>query len=377
MKAFPSDRLHESVAHWMYDPNVVGLDMRYKVTGGRVTREWAICVQVLEKKRTSALAVGELHIPPTVETLTVDPGTSAARTLTPTDVIEVAPPTLCSGYLGWYARPAWGGLGIGIRSHDGKEWLDGTMAVADWGGVRRIFTAGHCLNTLRSDDGSVTEEKMEPSKFIYQPPNGYELHPPGKWSSRNMKIGKVENSYPLFVYPAGAEGPFYFNTYDLAWAIPKRAATSYAIGPEGLCAFWPQPSQSVRITDIATISQQADLETYKGSAYGLRVGFVGAKTGMHEGLIKNAYALIKAFGDDRANFYCFRGVVRVEVTSGEKPDNGDSGSMLVGLGSKMGTGLGIAVSVSSNAAYFSRIPTANPGGALLHQPKFAPGPLPQ
>ncbi|MEU8436918.1 hypothetical protein AB0F18_29235 [Streptomyces sp. NPDC029216] len=376
MKAFPSDRLHESVAHWLYDPNVVGLDMRHKVTGGRVTREWAICVQVLEKKPTSALAVGELHIPPTVETLTVDPGTSAFRTYTPTDVIEVEPPTLCNGYLGWHARPAWGGLGIGIRSHDRTQWIDGTMTVANWGGVRRIFSAGHCLNTQRSDTGFVVKEKMEPSKPIFQPGRELELHPPGKWSSRRMKIGLVENSYPLFIYPVGDKGPFYFNTYDVAWAIPKSGATSYAIGPEGLSTIWPQPSQSVRITDISTIPQQADLETYKGSAYGLRVGFVGVRTGIHEGLVKNTYALMKVIADVQQNFYCFRDLVRVELNSGGLPDHGDSGSMLVGLGSKMGTGLGILCSVSANAAYFSRIPTANPGGALLQQPKHDPGPPP-
>ena len=51
----------------MYDPNVVGLDMGHKVVGGRATRDWAICVQVREKKPGSSLRPGELRVPPAVE----------------------------------------------------------------------------------------------------------------------------------------------------------------------------------------------------------------------------------------------------------------------------------------------------------------------
>ncbi|MEU9090607.1 hypothetical protein [Streptomyces sp. NPDC048428] len=378
MKAFPKWRLHESVAHWIYDPNVVGLDMRYKVVGGRETREWAICVQVLEKKPISALTERELHIPPTVETLTAGPGSSAARGLTPTDVIEVEAPLLHQGFEGMYDRPAWGGLGIGIRSDNGKKMLMGTMTVADWGGVARIFSAGHVFNTKYVTAGMPDRNKVNPAAPIYQPPAGLQLDPPGKWRSQKMQIGVMENGYPLFRYPANQLGPYYFNTYDLAWAIPRTGTTSYAIGPGSLSPIWPQPKQSIRISNIDSIPQATDLGTHGGPAYGLQVAFAGVMTGLHEGRVRSVHSIVKTWGDDRRFFYCFRDLIRVDPTFGGAAAPGDSGAMLVALGSKAGTGLGIMVggNRSTQSVYFARIPTAHPGNGPLRQPNYAPGPDP-
>jgi hypothetical protein len=376
VKAFPRWRLHESVAHWMYDPNVVGLDMRYKVVGGRETRDWAICVQVLEKKSTSALSAGELHIPPAVETLTADPGVSAARELTPTDVIEVEQPVLHEGFTGWYSRPAWGGLGIGIWKEDGNGMLMGTMTVADWGGPARIISSGHVLSTSHTTGNPPTISKVRPSDLIFQPPGGVGLEPPGEWTEKEMKIGLIENSYPLFRYPVGHLGPYYFNTYDLAWARPRRQATSYAIGPGDTSPIWPQPNQSIVITNVDGIPQMADLSTHGGPAYGLHVAFAGVTTGLHEGRIKSVRSLLKTWGENRQCYYCFRDLIRVEPTLGGAAKSGDSGAMLVGLDTKKGAGLGTLVGGNAQSIYFARIPTANPGTGQLQQPNYAPGPNP-
>ncbi|MFC9397469.1 hypothetical protein ACFTWS_30540 [Streptomyces sp. NPDC057027] len=358
----------------MYDPNVVGLDMRYKVVGGRETRDWAICVQVLEKKPMSALSVGGLHIPPAVETLTADPGVSAARELTPTDVIEVGHPVLHEGFEGWYSRPAWGGLGIGILDDTGTKMLTGTMTVVNWGGPDRILSAGHVLSTRRTTDGF--RDEVAPSTLIFQPPDGIEMVPPGEWKASKMKIGLMENGYPLFRYPVGHLGPYYFNTYDLAWARPRRGATSYAIGPGDLSPVWPQPKMSIVIKNVDTIPQMTDMGTHGGPAYGLRVAFAGVSTGLHEGRIKTVRSLLKTWGHNRTCYYCFRDLIRVEPTFGGVPEPGDSGSMLVGLGTKSGTGLGTLVGGNAQSVYFARIPTANPGSGLLQQPPYAPGPNP-
>ncbi|WP_329625838.1 hypothetical protein OG357_37775 [Streptomyces sp. NBC_01255] len=360
----------------MYDPNVVGLDMRYKVVGGRETRDWAICVQVLEKKPISALSVGELYIPPAVETLTADPGVSAARELTPTDVIEVERPVLHEGFVGWYSRPAWGGLGIGIWDDDGEKMLEGTMTVVDWGGPARILSAGHVLNVRHATDGFPDRNKVKPLEPIFQPPVGGELDPPGRWREKKMEIGVMENGYPLFRYPVGHLGPYYFNTYDLAWALPRLRATSYAIGPGGLSPIWPQPNRSIVITDVDKIPQMADLETHGGPAYGLRVAFAGVATGMHEGRIKTVRSLMKTWGRNRQWCYLFRDLIRVEPTFGGGAKSGDSGSILIGLGTRKGAGLGSLVGGNAQSVYFARIPTANPGSGPLRQPNYAPGPDP-
>ncbi|MEU1228783.1 hypothetical protein [Streptomyces sp. NPDC005828] len=365
----------------MYDPNVVGLDMRYKVAGGRKTRDWAICVQVLEKKSRSALSAGELHIPPAVETLTADPGFSAARELTPTDVIEVEQPVLHGGFVGWYSRPAWGGLGIGIWGEDSKEggdlreMLTGTMTVVDWGGPT-ILSAGHVLNTVHVTDAFPDRSKIKPLEPVFQPPGGVGVIPQGRWSERKMEIGLVQNGYPLFRYPTGHRGPYYFNTYDLAWVIPRRNATSYEIGPGGLSPIWPQPNRSIVITDVDGIPQRTDLRTHGGPAYGLRVAFAGVTTGLHEGCIKTVRSLMKLRGDDGQSYYCFRDLIRVEPTIGGGAESGDSGSMLVGLGTRKGAGLGILAGGNAQSIYFARIPTANPGMGPLRQPNYAPGPNP-
>ncbi|MFJ7960280.1 hypothetical protein ACIQ62_28725 [Streptomyces sp. NPDC096319] len=353
--------------------------MGFKVVAGRETRDWAICVQVLEKKPVSGLSAHELGVPPLVETLTADPGHPAARTYTPTDVREVEPTVLCAGerWAGWHRRPAWGGLEVGLLHNQNAH--KGTMTVADWGGGARIFTAGHVAGVLL-EPGLPDRLVSQPSMPVYQPPRPRKGDPARtQWRLDTMRLGVMENSYPVLEYPANHEGPFLFNTYDLAWAIPT-AETSYVIGdPASGSAVWPSDEQSIRLSDIGTVGPP-DLKArpYVGPGHGLRVAFAGTMTGRHDGTVRSVHSLLRVFSGDTKRCNFFRDLIRVGPVGG-RVDSGDSGAVLVSLDDPhKGLGLGTLVGDSPDSYYFARIPGANPGGvARLQQPFHPPGPDPK
>ncbi|AJP04890.1 hypothetical protein TU94_29020 [Streptomyces cyaneogriseus subsp. noncyanogenus] len=363
----------------MYDPNVVGLDMGYKVVGGRTTRDWAICVQVREKRPGSSLRPGELRIPPVVEAVVADPGGPATKRLVPTDVREVGRPVLHGGpgWEGWYRRPAWGGLGIGV--YHGTRPAKGTMTTVRWGGEDRIISAAHVLNT-RLVPGDPGRREVEKIQSIYQPsyeawPAGGREHAPrdGKWTLENLKIGLIENGYPLYTYRTDHPGPYLFNTYDTTWALPYDR-TSYEIGdPEYGALVWPSKSQSITITDIGRVPQVEELEEDYGPAYGLTVVFAGMMTAFHRGKVISVHTMLKSHNN--GDFMLFRDLIRVAPVD-RMTMHGDSGAILVGAnGRYKGAALGTLLSSDPSSHYFARIPVAKPVGlGRIYQPVHAPGP---
>lgn len=95
-------------------------------------------------------------------------------------------------------------------------------------------------------------------------------------------------------------------------------------------------------------------------------------TGFHGGRVKSVNSLLKVL---RPTYVClFRDTIRVGPVT-RRPEDGDSGAMLVAVGSHGGLGLGTLIADNADPCYFSRIPTANPGSGLLQQPEHPPGPF--
>ena len=206
----PPEPLLEAAKPWLSRPNVVGLSLGPKVTGGRETGEPALLVYV-ERKQPAAEV--EFLVP---ELLTV--GGAAV----PTDVQEVG--EIRTEVLDQRVRPVPGGYQIEAENIGGT----GTLGVSiNWGGKYRALTNNHVI----SNNGNL-------GAAVYQPDKG-----------NNTVIGTVDGYVPVATYASKSQSNPVWNNQDLAYSQVTTAVCSpliHLIGqPTGLRA--PVPGETVAL----------------------------------------------------------------------------------------------------------------------------------
>jgi hypothetical protein len=180
----------EAAKPWLAEPNVVGLGLGRKLTGGRDTGRQAVIVFV--ERKLPAAQVG-FAVPATAGGL-------------PTDVQESAP--LRAHALSQKVRPVPGGYQIEAANIGGT----GTLGLnIDWRGAYSGISNNHVL----ANNGNVGQP-------VYQPDKGHD-----------NAIGLVAGFVPVPVYASAKEPRPEYATQDLAWFGISRdigSSTVYRIG---------------------------------------------------------------------------------------------------------------------------------------------------
>jgi hypothetical protein len=227
----PLEPLLEAAKPWLSRPNVVGIGIGPKVTGGRETGEQAVLVFV---ERKQAAAAADFLVPPTLAAAGAEP--------VPTDVQETGPNRL--EVLNQRVRPVPGGYQISAENMPGT----GTLGVSIvWGGKYRSITNNHVI----AKNGNEKAPVYEPDK------------------SADNAIGTVDGMTPVVTYPTSTQPSPVYNRQDLAWSYTNQSIASpdiHLIGrPTGIRAavageqvklIGKQTAkvQTARIADVRTLA---------------------------------------------------------------------------------------------------------------------------
>lgn len=183
----------EAVTPWLSRPNIVGLGLGPKVTGGRPTGTQAVLVFVARKQPADTV---EFPVPPTVSVDGTGPDGRPGTVEVPTDVQETGP--MRAEVLDQRVRPVPGGYQIQATNMGGGTGTLGVNIV--WAGRYRAMSNNHVLavnGDLRAG--------------VYQPDRA---HDDG--------IGTVSGYTPVTVYASDTEEDPTYNRQDLAWVDVTR-----------------------------------------------------------------------------------------------------------------------------------------------------------
>lgn len=238
----------EAAKPWLSRPNIVGLGIGSKITGGRDTGEPAVLVFV-ERKQPAAEA--DFVVP---ATLSAD-RLAADGTLSPvevrTDVQETGP--IQTHVLNQRVRPVPGGYQIEAANIGGT----GTLGVnIVWATKYRAMTNNHVL----ASNGNLGAPVYQPDK------------------ANDNAIGTVSGYVPVVTYADGSQPNPHYNVQDLAWVDISPATGDpeiHRIGrPSGMRA--PRPGEEIEMigktsgvvqrSRIADIASKARLNWAPGTA---------------------------------------------------------------------------------------------------------------
>lgn len=242
------ESLAQSCSHWLSDPNIHGIFVEEKQTGGKQTGVLAIVAYVAEKK--AGLSAADTPIPPHVELHVQAPDGTVSTELVPTDVVEKPPFRLAA--LDSRVRPAPGGYMIGpaggLLSATG-----GTLGVnITWQGRFRLLTNNHVI----ADNGNAGGTVYQPTQSIL----------------RDNSLSTVAGFVPVVTYANRRQPNPVRNKYDIAWCEMTQAIGSPNISgigvPQGIRApvngeavqWIGRKTGTVQSTTISTVAGQIAIE---------------------------------------------------------------------------------------------------------------------
>jgi hypothetical protein len=229
------ESLARSYSHWLSDPNIHGIFVEEKQTGGKKTGVLAIVVYVSEKKAT--LSDTDTPIPPQVELHVQAPDGTISIEQVPTDVVEKPPFRLAA--LSGRVRPAPGGYMIGPASGFFSATA-GTLGVnITWQGKFRLLTNNHVIANNGNAGGTV-----------YQPIQSV---------IRDNSLSTVAGFVGVVTYTSRRQPNPVLNQYDFAWCEMTTQLGDPAISgigvPQGIRA--PVNGEAVQWIGYATGTVQS------------------------------------------------------------------------------------------------------------------------
>jgi hypothetical protein len=210
----------DSLKPWLSRPNIVGLGIGPKISGGRETGDTAVLVFV--ERKLDRLSGDHFPVPSTVPLERLGADGELSTLDVPTDVQQVGVNEV--EVLNQRVRPVPGGYQINAENLGGT----GTLGVnIDWAGRYRAMTNNHVI----AKNGNL-------GAAVYQPDK-----------ANDNAIGTVDGYTPVTTYRSDTQPNPLYMTQDLAWAYVTTRVGSpdiHLIGrPTGMRA--PVPGERIKL----------------------------------------------------------------------------------------------------------------------------------